>query len=266
MCIRDRSFSMAMSFSGRSAGEAPRCFSRIDSAYTENSHVVSSLPDISPEQDLAYKCLDVYMSVVSKLDRELMLRTLGRAWGLEEKTTTSEKSKLELLAVRAGHRLRRVLEISHTHHRTGADRHESSINVDNCVAEIHTRLPNKCYRRSSGGLSRGLGSEVLPSFMRDSSDDIVAVGAGGNNSDNISLREAVSSPQFEDPSVLIAAATHLSRDLDVVNTTSAPVIVDGETSGRRRSRGSVLESNHQPRPTRAHSLASTNNRYGKHLH
>eukprot|EP00658_Telonema_sp_P-2_P029066 TRINITY_DN2215_c0_g1_i7.p1 TRINITY_DN2215_c0_g1~~TRINITY_DN2215_c0_g1_i7.p1 ORF type:complete len:354 (+),score=39.06 TRINITY_DN2215_c0_g1_i7:138-1199(+) len=100
----------------------------------------------SPEQELAYKCLDVYMSVVPRLDRELVLRTLGRAWGLEDDTST-EKSKLKLLARRAGHRLRRVLDTSIT--RRTVDRNDMSLRCGGSVPEIRTTLPNSANMSSS---------------------------------------------------------------------------------------------------------------------
>eukprot|EP00658_Telonema_sp_P-2_P029061 TRINITY_DN2215_c0_g1_i19.p1 TRINITY_DN2215_c0_g1~~TRINITY_DN2215_c0_g1_i19.p1 ORF type:complete len:1115 (+),score=160.52 TRINITY_DN2215_c0_g1_i19:57-3401(+) len=93
-------------------------------------------PATSPEQDLAFKCLDVYMSVVPRLDRELMLRMLGRAWGLEGQDSLSGKDRLQLLAIRAGHRLRRVMD--QTHKTRDSEKNALSVNLHGAgsVSEI----------------------------------------------------------------------------------------------------------------------------------
>eukprot|EP00658_Telonema_sp_P-2_P029065 TRINITY_DN2215_c0_g1_i5.p1 TRINITY_DN2215_c0_g1~~TRINITY_DN2215_c0_g1_i5.p1 ORF type:complete len:1190 (+),score=174.14 TRINITY_DN2215_c0_g1_i5:57-3626(+) len=143
------------------------------SAHSMGAPVSTSTMSKSPEQELAYKCLDVYMSVVPRLDRELMLRTLGRAWGLEEKTTSFEKSTLELLAVRAGHRLRRVLDKSFA---KNVDRDEFSVQYSMNVSEIRTTLPNHLSISSNAITGRPSVTQELLLSMYTNPTSLMKVG------------------------------------------------------------------------------------------
>ena len=103
----------------------------------------------------------------------------------------------------------------------------------------------------------GSSQVARPSFMRDNSDSTINNNAGNNSA---SLKEAESSPQFEDP--CLNKKSGRFDDTDAFDDPiAAPERAEKGAAAMRDS--SPATDSKVPRASRARSLAS--NRYGKHL-